>query len=85
MTPDEHKKNLGGLVVNFQALEFILRAFLQGLPTARPIGIPPGIDIYSFPVGTELPENEMTSYDALGQLIYKFNSEMKKRGLCEID
>jgi hypothetical protein len=85
MTLDEHARQLGGLVGNFQSLEFVLRAFLQGLPTARPIGIPRGTDIYSFPVGTELPENEMTSYESLDQLIYRFNSEMKKRGLPEID
>ena len=85
MTLDEHARQLGGLVGNFQSLEFVLRAFLQELPTARPIGIPRGTDIYSFPVGTELPENEMTSYESLDQLIYRFNSEMKKRGLPEID
>lgn len=72
-------------MANFHSLEFILRVFLQGLATARPIGIPYGTDIYSFPVGTKLPENELTSYDSLGQLIDRFNSEMKGRGLAEID
>src|SRR5919109_181539 len=85
MTLDEHAKHLGGLVGNFQSLEFVLRAFLQGLPTARPIGIPQGTDIYSFPVGAELSENELTSYDSLGDLIDKFNAEMKRRGLSGID
>jgi len=85
MEPDEHKRQLGGLIGNFQSLEFVLRAFLQGLTTSRPIGIPRGADIYSFPVGTELPENELTSYDSLGQVIQKFNTEMKRRGLAEID
>jgi len=85
MTQDEHARQLGGLVVNYQSLEFMLRAFLQKLPTARPIDIPYGVDIYSFPVGKELPENELTSYDSLGQLIDKFNTEMRKRGLSEID
>ena len=85
MTLDEHVKQLGRLVGNFQSLEFILRAFLQELPTARPIGIPEGTDIYSYPVGTELPENELTSYDSLGDLIEKFNAEMEMRGLSKID
>lgn len=85
MTLDEHARHLGGLVGNFQSLEFILRAFLQTLPNARPIGVPHGTDLYSFPVGTDLPENELTSYDSLGQLIDKFNAEMKKRGLTIID
>ena len=85
MTLDEHARHLGGLLGNFQSLEFILRAFLQTLPNARPIGVPHGTDLYSFPVGADLPENELTSYDSLGQLIDKFNAEMKKRGLAIID
>ncbi len=85
MNPDQHAVHLGGLVGNFQSLEFALRAFLQGLPTARPIGIPQGTDIYSFLVGTELPENELTSYDSLGELIKKFNAEMERRDLSKID
>ena len=71
--------------MNFQSLEFALRAFLQTLPSARPLGIPHGIDIYTYPVGTELPESELTSYDSLGKLIDKFNAEMNARGLSGID
>jgi hypothetical protein len=85
VTPDEHYKLLGGLVGSFQSLEFILRGFLQELPSARPIGIPYGTSIYSFPVGTELLESELTSYATLGALIKKFNTEMDARGLPTID
>ena len=85
MTLDEHIRHLGGLVTNFHALEFLLRAFLQNLAGARPVGVPYGTDIYSFPVGSYLPESELTSYDSLGQLITKYNEEMKKRGLPLID
>jgi len=85
MTQDEHARYLGKLVANFQSLEFILRAFLQQLPTAPPVGLAHGTDIYSFPVGREVPENELTNFDSLGQLVKKFNSEMKRRGLNEID
>jgi hypothetical protein len=85
MTLDEHAKHLGGLLANFQSLEFIIRSFLQELPTARQFGIPYGEDIYSFPVGTEIPENEITSYDSLGILIKKFNTSVKQKGLTEID
>ena len=81
----EYSNELGRLVANLQSLEFILRAFLQKLSTAKPMGIPKGMDIYSYPVGTELPENEFTSYDSLGQLIDKYNAEMKVCGLSAID
>ena len=61
-----------------------MRAFLQALPSARPLGIPNGTDIYKFPVGTELPESELTSYDSFGKLIKKFNDEMSSRNLSGI-
>ncbi len=70
---------------NFQSLEFMLRSFLQRLPTARPIGILEGKDIYSFPVGAELPVSELTSADSLGPLIDKFNKEVNKYDLAGID
>jgi hypothetical protein len=73
MTDDEHAFYLGKLLVNFHSLEFTLRAFLQNQPDARPFGLPDGTDIYLCRVGTELPENEFTSYDTLGQLIKKLS------------
>jgi len=82
---DDHAKRLGQLLGNLQSLEFALRAFLQALPSARPLGIPHGTDIYAFPVGSEVPESEITSYDSLGKLIEKFNAEMSIRGLSGID
>ena len=85
MTADEHCKLLGRLVGNLQSLEFILRGFLQELPSAREIGIAPGTDLYSFPVGRVLPESEMTSWDTLSVLIEKFNREMRKRGAPGVD
>ena len=85
MTLDEHARHLGGLFANLQSLEFLLRVFLSRLPGARPMGVPHGTDIYSFPVGSELPDNDMTSYDSLTQLLAKFNREMKLRGAPEID
>jgi hypothetical protein len=85
MTNNEHIVHVGELVVLFQSLEFLLRIFLQELPSARPHGIPHGTDQYSFPVGTVLPESEITSYDSLGQLIDKFNLVMADKSLPQID
>jgi len=85
MTLDEHCNRLGRLMGNLQSLEFSLRAFLQSLPSARQIGMPHGTDFYSFPVGYELPENEITSYDTLAALISRFNAEMAKRGEPALD
>ena len=85
LTQEEHARHLGGLLANFQSLEFVLRAFLHALPKAGRMGVPYGTDIYLSQVGTELPENEFTNYDSLGDLIDCFNKEMKTRGLPEID
>lgn len=85
MTLDNHARGLGGLLGNFHSLEFVLRVFLNRLPGARPMGVPHGTNIYLAPVGTELPENDMTSYDSLGQLFGKFNAEMARRGHAQLD
>ena len=85
MTLDEYREKLGAIVQNLHALEFLLRVFLQGQPNARPMGIPPGTDIYSFPVGSNVPENELTSYDSLCTLIAKFNCVMTSQGKQTID
>ncbi len=82
---DEHALWLGTLVANFHSLEFCLRAFLQSLPNARPIGLPGGTDLYAFQEGAKVPESEITSYDTLGRLIKKFNDEMTRRGQSGID
>lgn len=81
MTLDEHRIGLGGLLANFQSLEFIIRAFLSWCNYSSETAT----DMYSYPVGTELPESEWTNYDTLGDLINKYNSEAKKRNLPAID
>jgi len=85
MSFDDHVRHLGGLIAYFQSLEFVLRAFLQKSASARPFGMSAGADIYSYPVGADLPENEFTSFDSLGQLIDKYNNEVEKLGLQPID
>ncbi len=78
-----HRWALGTLIVNYQSLEFILRAFLHGLPGAKGIGLPYGTDIYSCPVGTELVVNDMTDYSQLSKLINRFNAAAASLGLQE--
>lgn len=85
MTPDEHAQRLGRLVGNLQSLELALRAFLQQLPGARSFGLPYGTDVYAFPVGSEIPENELTSWDTLGQLLRRFNDEMRRQARPSIE
>lgn len=73
-----HVISLGKLMCNFQSLEFMLRGFLHRLPNAPALGLPSGTDIYTKPVGTQLPVNDITSYESLGQLISRYNRETVK-------
>ena len=82
---NNYSVRLGKLVSNLQSLEFILRAYLQQLPNSRPFGIHEGEDIYQYSVGSELPVNEITSWDSLGQLIDKHNQWAVTQGEEEID
>jgi hypothetical protein len=85
MKLEEHAQQLGGLVANFQSLEFAVRVFLTRQPGARAIGFPDGTDIYVSPVGTVLPESDLTSYDSLGDLVAKFNTVAAAGGTKQID
>jgi hypothetical protein len=71
---ETHAFHLGGLVGNLQSLEIMIRFHLSALPSARPIGVGYGIDVFSFPVGTTLDESDLTSYESLGELIDRYNS-----------
>ena len=84
MKQDQHPLNLGKLLVNFQSLEFALRAFL--LKTEEMSGSPftKFKNLNELSEGDEVPENAFTNYDTLSQLIEKYNDNPKIRatGLC---
>ncbi len=67
---------IGKLYANLQSLEFVLRGALyeKGSQPHNPIGL--GVSINSFAVGDNIPENAMTDYSSLGQLIDRYNSEI---------
>ena len=72
--------SLGKIILNLQSLEFTLRLFLyetQKLGGSKPE------DYANLTVGKWVSENPLTSYDTLGQLISKVNTELQNRGLQE--
>ena len=73
MTSDEHTTSLGMLLGNMHALEIRIRGFLSSLPGAQKVHDIHGVDLLSLPVGTELPESNITNYDYLSTLVTKFN------------
>ena len=72
---DDYQRNLGRLVQNLQALEFVLRAFLVNLSGPGPNY---GVDFNAWQVGESVPEDAFTNYDSLGVLIDKFNEAVRQ-------
>ena len=80
-----HMTNLGGVIANLQTLEFYIRAVLSELPESESCGLKPNENIYDLEVGHELLECPMTNFDALGDLIRKFNKVAAQRGWGQVD
>lgn len=81
----QHAWRLGKLVGNLQTLEFLLRAFLHEQPSAVPLCIPYGEDIFAGPEGTSVPLNDFTNWDSLGELIEKANQAFAHSCVQPID
>ena len=71
---DKHTLRLGKLVVNFQSLEFALRAFLVNNEIASGGRFPQSVNLHNMNEGDVVPLNSFTNYDRLGQLIKKYNN-----------
>ncbi len=84
MKQDQHPLNLGKLLVNFQSLEFALRAFLLKIEEMSGSQFTKFKDLHKLSEGDEVPKNAFTNYDSLKQLIKKYNDNPKIRaaGLC---
>jgi hypothetical protein len=73
----------GWIIVNLQALEFALRLFLHELNRIHNTANEPQFDFMNLSIGEWIPENYITNYDTLNQLIQKVNFELNSRGLSE--
>lgn len=84
MEEKQHPLNLGKLLVNFQSLEFVLRAFLLKIEEMSGSPLAQLKDLHDLREGDEVPENAFTNYDTLGKLIEKYNNNPKilAAGLC---
>jgi hypothetical protein len=72
---------LGKLWVNFLSLDAVLRVFLGKVPGAAKTGLPYGTDIYSMPVGTELPITAISKLEYLSDLLESYNREVVSLGV----
>ena len=70
---DEYALDLGALMMNFHALEYLLRAYLYEHEGPASDELPAGVDWYRVCPGDELPLNALTSFESLGQLIDRYN------------
>jgi hypothetical protein len=75
---DELLYLIGKLYTNLQSLEYLLRGALYEIASPPHNPLKYGEDINSFKIGDRLPENALTDYSTLGQLINRFNSEIAK-------
>ena len=66
--------DLGKLIGNLHSLEYLLRACLY--ETDQSAALPEGLDWYRVKVGDELPENTLTSFESLGELIDRYNRDV---------
>ncbi len=73
MNQEQHPLNLGKLLVNFQSLEFVLRAFLWESEKDKD----KELKLYELKKGDIVTENAFTNYDSLNSLINKYNRNPK--------
>jgi len=69
---------IGKLYSNLQSLEFVLRAALYDNKSKPHNPIEYGMSINTFSVGDIVPENALTDYSTLKQLIDRYNKEIAK-------
>lgn len=69
---------LGRLVWNLWSLEWMLRNVLYLLKRAPHTELPHPETLFAAKTGDRLPENALTSYDSLGQLIDAYNETARK-------
>lgn len=77
MDSQEYAALLGQVIVNLQALEYLLRAFLYANADPSHSPLPPGKTPESYVVGEEVPVNALTDYDSLSRLISRYNRAVR--------
>ncbi|MHB8087422.1 MAG: hypothetical protein ACYDH2_04155 [Anaerolineaceae bacterium] len=75
---DLHSKNIGSIIVNFQALEFALRLFLYEIFNESNGNTITLSQLTKSTVGESFPLNSLTNYDTLFELIKKANKELSR-------
>jgi len=79
---DDYFLALGKVVSNLQSLELIIRLFLHNADPRRygaspPEAGPSGTGLQSLVVGGVVPENYITNYDSLGDLVTRYNNMLQ--------
>lgn len=84
MTPDHYYLQLGRLVGNLQSLEFELRAMLYAVNPPPPGDPSLSMQLHELKVGQTVPENLLTDYRTLTELIARYNKlvETHDSSLC---
>ncbi len=75
----DHVTHLGKIIINLQALETGLRAFLHQHSGSASPRLPNGKTYFGLQVGEEVPANAFTNFDTLGQLVAQFNAVVETK------
>ncbi len=81
---DDYARNLGKVVGNLHSLEIMLRLFLHKVELNRYGATPPEVSLDNIKAGNVLPENYLTNWDSLGDLVKKYNDSVTYRGVLEL-
>lgn len=71
---ESHARGLGAVFANLQSLEFVLRLFLYRRRSRPHAFFRRGQNLTGLSVGAVLPENAVTDYDSLSDLITRYNT-----------
>lgn len=77
MDAERYARALGGILVNFHALEIALRHFFKGYE-ARLVPPSPAVPDKPLRVGQVIPLEAYSAYDSLNGLVKSFNAVVKK-------
>jgi len=73
---DSDVRNLGQAFANLLSLEFAIRGFLYEQKDKPHNPLPWGLDVNELQEGDSVPENALTDYSTLGELIRRYNERI---------
>jgi len=81
---DNYARDLGKVIGNFHSLELTLRVFLHNVDWDKYGSPPPEVSLAKSKAGDVIPENYLTNWDSLRDLMKKYNDLVASCGSPEL-